>query len=432
MNRQIVIALAALAIGLAPLGISAAADVPTVGRLPHGGNFVLYRDQTVPAAAVDLWFRAPGAGYDNALPGIARIAATAAATATLESGKSLFGFVRSVGGHMSINVYPDIIGVSAVVPTNAARRVIAAMSAAYFSPAIDDSALKTAQKDAAVLSVARRYSSDDVLHDALFAQIFSSGPNHYSPLPETVDQIRKISLADVRSFAKRAFRSANATMSLAGNVDPLWIEAVTAGTPGSPDAPIRSPIAGAPANTSISGNVPGVGIAWTGPPISDERAATAMDFIADYLFRDETGTVVRAVTLQSGNYVSGQFITLHDPGVMLVTIGGDKPAQLKQTVLNAVAALATPLDSKTFEAARAAFVYHLAVDTQLPIEQADNLGWYAAEGNASYAPSDPSSSYWQRAKDLDPAYVASVVKQYLSHPVVVDLTASPASKESAS
>ncbi|MBV8638748.1 MAG: insulinase family protein [Candidatus Eremiobacteraeota bacterium] len=432
MKQRVLIALAALAIGLAPLGISAAADVPTSGSLPHGGNYVLYRDQTLPEAAIDVWFRAPGAGYDNGSPGIARIAATAAATSTLESGKSLYGIIRSSGGRLTINVYPDIIGISAIVPTTAGRRVIAAMSAAFFSPAIDDTALKTAQRDAAVLSVARRYSSDDLLHDALFAQIFTSGPNHYPPLPETVNEIRKISLADVKTYAKRAFRSANATMSLAGNVDPTWIEAVTAGAPGSADAPIKSTLANAPANTSITGNVAGIGIAWTGPPISDERAATALDFVADYLFRDETGKVAKSVAVESGNYVSGQFITLHDPGVMLVTIGGDKPAELKQIVLGAVSALSTPLDPKAFEAARAAFIYHLAVDTQNPIEQADNLGWYAAEGNASYAPSDPSSSYWQRANTLDPAYVASVVKQYLAHPVIIELTASPASKESAS
>jgi predicted Zn-dependent peptidase len=431
MKHRFLIALAALAIALAPLGVYAA-DVPTSGSLPHGGNYVLYSDQTVPGAAIDVWFRAPGAGYDNASPGIARIAATAAATATLESGKSLYGLIRSVGGRLTINVYPDIIGISAVVPSSAGRRVIAAMSAAFFSPVIDDNALKTARKDAAVLSVARRYSSDDLLHDALFAQIFSSGPNHYPPLPGTIADITKISLNDVKSFAKRAFRSANATMSLAGNVDPNWIQAVTAGSPGSPDSPVQSTVANDPENTNITGNVAGVGIAWAGPPITDERASTAMDFIADYLFRDETGTVSKSITLQSGNYINGQFITLHNPGVMLVTIGGDKPADLKQTVLNAVSALSTPLDAKTFEAARAAFLYHLAVDTQLPIEQADNLGWYAAEGNASYAPSDPTSSYWQRAKDLDPAFVASVVKQYLSHPVVIQLTAPPTTKESAS
>src|SRR5262249_52886247 len=151
------------------------------------------------------------------------------------------------------------------------------------------------------------------------------------------------------------------------------------------------------------------------------RAATAMDFIADYLFRDETGTLSKPLAL-SDTYVQGQFITLHDPGVMLVTIGGSD-ADVEQTkVIAAVNALATPMDKTTFEAAREAFLYHIAAETQLPVEVADNLGWYAAEGAPRYAPSDSKSSYWEAARTLDPDYVASIVRRYLSKPVVVKLT----------
>ena len=130
------------------------------GALPHGGSYVLDPDPTIAAAAVDLWFRAPGAGYDDASPGISRLAATAAAAVPLASGKSLVELVHSVGGVLTIDVYPDIVGIGAVVPSSSARRVIAAMTAAYFSPAIDDASVKTAQRDAAVLAVQQRYSPD--------------------------------------------------------------------------------------------------------------------------------------------------------------------------------------------------------------------------------------------------------------------------------
>ncbi len=41
-----------------------------------------------------------------------------------------------------------------------------------------------------------------------------------------------------------------------------------------------------------------------------------MDFVADYLFRDETGVVSRALDREQTRRrtLSGQFITLHDPG----------------------------------------------------------------------------------------------------------------------
>lgn len=426
MRRQ-ALAAAALAVMLAPLAASAAGE-PSTGTLPHGGDYTMYRDTTLASAAIDLWFRAPGAGYDGASPGIARLAATAAAAVTLESGKSLVSLIRGAGGRVAINVYPDLVDISASVPATAARRVVAAMSAAYFAPAIDDDALKIARTDVAVLSAQEHYSPDDLLHDALFAQLFTSGPAHFAPIPADLADLKGITLEQVRAFAKRAFRSANATFALAGNVDATLLGAVTAGTPGTPDAPIASTQASAPADRTINAAVSGEGLAWTGPPIADERAATALDFVADYLFRDETGVISKALDPTGDAYVNGQFITLHDPGVMLVTIGGSKPGDVESQVLSAIAKLQDPLDGASFAAAREAFLYHLASDAQVPTQQADNLGWYSAEGNASYAPSEESSTYWKAARSLDPQFVASIVKKYLAHPVVVRLITT-ASKE---
>jgi len=425
--RRSVLAAVALAAMLAPLGAFAAGE-PTTGTLPHGGSYTMAPDPTLASAAVDLWFRAPAAGYDNASPGISRLAATAAAAATLESGKSLVSLVRGVGGRLAINVYPDLVDVSASVPASVARRVVAAMSAAYFAPAIDDDSLKIARTDVAVLSAQEHYSPDDLLHDALFAQIFSSGPAHFAPIPGDLSDLKGITLAQIDAFAKRAFRSANATFALAGNVDASLLQAVTAGTPGAPDAPIVSATASAPADKTLTAAVTGEGLAWTGPPITDERAATALDFVADYLFRDETGVVSKALDPTGDAYVNGQFITLRNPGVMLVTIGGSKPAQVETQVLSAVASLRQPLAAASFAAAREAFLYHLAADSQSPTEQADNLGWYSSEGDGAYAPSDATSTYWKAARSLDPQFVASVVKKYLAHPVVVRLITT-ASKE---
>ncbi|MBV9234042.1 MAG: hypothetical protein JO030_08375, partial [Candidatus Eremiobacteraeota bacterium] len=69
---------------------SSAAMAHQTGSLPRGGTYVLDADPTVGSAAIALWFRAPGAGYDDATPGISNLAATAAAVAPLASGKSLY------------------------------------------------------------------------------------------------------------------------------------------------------------------------------------------------------------------------------------------------------------------------------------------------------------------------------------------------------
>ena len=418
-----------LAVLLAAAPCDAMQSMQQRGSLPRGGSYVLDPDPTIGAAAIDLWFRAPGAGYDNASPGISRLAATAAAATPLTSGKSLVELVHSVGGVLSIDVYPDIVGVGAVVPSSAARRVVASMTAAYFAPAIDDAAVKTAQRDAAVLAVQQRYSADQTLHDLLFEQIFSSGPAHYPPLPDSVSALTRIPVADVSAFAKRAFRSDNAVLTASGNVDTSTLEGVTDGQGnGAMDGPYNSKLSGTSGAATEQGSVDGVGLAWVGPPISDTKAATALDFVADYLFRDNTGVVAKAMDLlKTPTYVSGQFVTLNDPGVMLVTISGDDTKTAKQRVIDELQKLDRPLDAKTFAAAREAFLYHIASDTQTPQGQADNLGWYSAEGNASYAPGDTGGQYVNAARSLDPQYVAGIVQRYLKEPVVVNLVTAKAS-----
>lgn len=67
--RRPALCAAALAVMLAPLS-ALAADEPSTGSLPHGGSYTITRDATLASAAIDLWFRAPGAGYDNGAPGI--------------------------------------------------------------------------------------------------------------------------------------------------------------------------------------------------------------------------------------------------------------------------------------------------------------------------------------------------------------------------
>jgi predicted Zn-dependent peptidase len=415
----------AAAILAAVLLVGAAAVPRETGSLPRGGTYVIYPDATVGSAAIALWFRAPGAGYDNRTPGIADLAATAAAVAPLASGRSLFALVHSAGGELNVEVYPDILGIEAIVPATATRRVVAGITAAYFTPAIDDNAVKTARANAAVLGVQQRYEADTTLHDLLFRQVFSDGPAHYPPLPPSVSDLTSISTAQVGDFAKRAFRSQNANLVLTGNVDASSIAAVTDGTgPGLADPPFDSPLAANPAPSTVSGAVGGIGLAWVGPPIADQKAATALDFIADYLFREDTGTVTHELDrAQSDALVAGQFVTLHDPGVMIVTIGGDREESVRDRVLNAVAAMQQPMDPKTFAGAREAFLYHVASDTQTPQERADNLGWYGAEGNLAYAPGILDGSYADSVRSLDPAYVASVVRRYLQAPVLVNLNA---------
>jgi hypothetical protein len=186
--------------------------------------------------------------------------------------------------------------------------------------------------------------------------------------------------------------------------------------------PLDSKVAATPGSTTKSAYVSGVGFAWAGPPISDSKSATALDFVADYLFDTDHGTLARAIQKANPDvFVNGQFITLHNPGVLLLTVSGANSAAIRRQVLDAVAAMEKPMDAKAFEAARTAFEYHLLSQTQTPLSRADNFGWYAVEGNAAYAPGAASGDYFKAVESLDPNFIAQTVHAYLEHPAMVQL-----------
>ncbi len=379
-----------------------------------------HADPAAATTAVELWYRAPSAGYDFTSPGIARMALAAVVASKPAGAASLSELVNRLGGSLSIQVFPDISMVGASVPAASAPAVLRAMTAAFFNPVITPAGLKIAVQDNGVAAASQLYDSAQTLQDALFAELFSEGPAHYAPVP-TAAQFAKMAPAEVQSFAARAFRQSNAIFSLAGNVSDALKAAVPASAPALDTPPLDSTLRNAPVETSAAAPVPGMGFAWTGPRISDARAATAMDFIADYLFDPDSGTVIRATRSQPNAFVLGQFVTLHDPGVLLVTLSGASAAALEQPLLDSVSAMAQPLDAATFAKARKIFLYHIMSQIQTPMQRADDAGWYAAEGNAQYAPGDPSDIYLNAVNSLDPQFVAQVARMYLQRPAIVRL-----------
>jgi len=414
----------ALSLGLCCGASATATPVQRDGALPHGGAYVIRPDGSAATASIALWFRAPSDGYDGATPGIAQLAAATCAAVRLSGGKSLVDLVRSLGGRLVLGGEPDMTSVDVIVPAGSARRVLAALTSAYFAPAPDAPAYALALRDSAVRGVERRYSPDLAMHDAMLAQMVASGPAHVPVLPGTADAFTAIPLASVAAFAKRAFASPNAYLALAGNVDATLLDAVTDGdaSANATSAPIDSRLGPAGTTATVPAAVAGLAYGYAGPPIRDERAATALDFISDYLFDPDRGVVSLQLRDTAAN-VTGHFLTFHDPGLTVVSISGGDLELAGTKVRAAIAGMATPLDAGTFAAARRAFVYRTALGTSTSSGLADGLAWYAVQGNATYAPGDASGTYASAIASLDPAYVASVARRYLQVPTIVHLTA---------
>ena len=234
-------------------------------------------------------FASPSAGYDSQFPGISRLALTAVAASRPPHGTSVSELVTRMGGSLTLNVYPDIAMIGASVPSWQAPAVLRAITGAYFSPAISDEGLKNAVRDCAIAGTESRYDADRILQDTLFAHLFASGPAHYPPTPQSASDFTKIPADAVKAFASRAFRQTNAILSLAGSAQSTLLSDVHAAPASSTamDAPYDSALSDSAVDVTQNAQVPGLGIAWTGPGIADAKAATALDFLADYLFDPE-------------------------------------------------------------------------------------------------------------------------------------------------
>jgi zinc protease len=402
---------------------SAAPSNLTSGALAGGGQYVISHSEIAPVAAIALWYRAPASGFDAAgVPGMSRLAAATVAGSAPITGTPLGRYVSELGGRIAINSYPDSVAISVLVPAENAASVVHAMTVSFFAPVVTAEGLKLAQRDIGEEAFFRQFNSEQTIDDALVGALFSDGPAHFPSLGASAD-VSKIGLDQVKAYAERAFRPANAVLVVTGAVDS---SVIATAVPGHVDpAPRAEPpaaerLVAQPQPVATTGVEPGQGLGWIGPAISAEREATALDFVSDYLFRADTGIVQRAAAGTKAT-LSGKFVTYHDPGVLLVTIsGGDVPAA-RTFVDQALAAVRKPLDKATFAAAREAFFYHMLSDIETPGGLADTLGWYTVEGNQAYAPGlgGPSSRYFEIASSLTPAFVAATVNKYLTHPSAI-------------
>jgi zinc protease len=411
---------AALGVALVLSSAGAGGATDATGTLPGGGTYLVRPAAGAPVAVVALWFRAPSSGFTApAVPGVGRLAAAAIAASTPVTGTPLAQFVRQVGGRLSIAAYPESVAVSVVVPAARAADAVTAVTRSFFAPVLTEPGLDLARRDVLEDSAIRGLSHESAIDDALYAALFAAGPAKIPPYGANAT-FGKLTLDAVRAYAERAFRPANAVLVVTGAVDSSVVSAALAGRddalPGV-ETPVPETLASPAANVQAPGPNAGFGLAWAGPPIAADREATAFDFIADYLFYPQTGTVQKAVAA-SGASVVGTFITYHDPGVFLITsVDGDQRA-VGPAVDAALAGIRRPLDAAAFEAARRQFVYHILSDDETASDLADTYGWYAVEGNPQYAPGEggPAGRYLADAASLTPEFVAATAAKYLDRP----------------
>ncbi len=442
-TRRVLIALLALAslsFRAPALGASAQQPaVPGITQLADGLTLVTRSATASPTVSLEVWIRCPASGYGSPQPGLARLTALSLVE-TKTNGTSLRDDARRSGAQIAVSVYQESTEIAVSAPAYLSSAIIDRFNRDILHPHPDQAAFAMARQRLAAQQVASMEMVDQVLRDTLFAHMFLNGPLHDSSYgdPKT---LTALTLNDVNGFASRAYVPSNEIVVAVGQVNTADInQRASAAAPSTtPPAPMPdSTLAAFNDNplmiTRDSVQSGGVAIGWVGPPISDERAATAMDFLSDYLTHEDDGIVTKAVHQVDANAeFVGQFVTLRNPGVLFVTASGSAlgPTVLSATIRDAVSgALRGPLSKAEFDRARDAYVTHLLSDMQTSQGLADNYGWYFAQGALPYSPSATDVSlagdYFAQVSSLTPDYLYSVARRYLlARPAIVYLSRTP-------
>lgn len=414
---------------------TANASIPALTQFPDGLTLVARKATASPTAAIEVWIKCPSSGYSSPRPGLARLTALAVVDEKA-GGASLRDEARKAGAQIAISVYHESTEIALLAPAYVSADLLDTLVSRALHPHLDQAAFESARQRLAAQQVASMDMPEQVLRDSLFAQLFASGPLHDSSFgdPKT---LTGLTLDDISSFAARAYVPAQEIVVTVGDVDERDVSrrlAVLAPPAGQTQTMPESSVAAygdTPVSlTRESLNAGGVAIGWVGPPIADERAATAMDFLSDYLAHPSEGVVSKVVLgADASTTFTGQFVTLRNPGVFYVTASGAKldPTLTSTLIRDAMRnALRQQLSKEDFERARAAFVTHLLRDMQTSQGLADNYGWYFAQGALPYSPSATdatlSGQYFKQVASLSPDYVYSIARRYLlAKPAVIIL-----------
>ena len=434
---------------LAALFLSSLLAAPSIARaselapgetvLPDGLTTQVRHATGSGAVALEIWIRCPANGWNGSQPGIARL--TALATLAAKSGgTSLRDLVRERGGQVAVSVFQTATEFAILAPAPDAAALQDELVRRVFHPSLDPAAFDDARTRLAEEQAAAVQSGAEVLREQVFASLFASGPLHDSTYGDG-QSLHAASLADVHEFAVRSYVAGASALVAVGNADAAALTShLLAVAPPSGSGTAVPLSATAPAQAyplsiaSTQADVPGVALAWAGPPISDQRAATAMDFLSDYLADARAGAFARAARAANpGVEVNGQFVTLENPGLFYVSASGDgvDPVATEKALRDALApVVARALPRAQFADALEAYETRLLRQMDSPQGLADNYGWYFAQNAPAYAPSATDGvmggRYFANAAALTPEFVHDVARRYLgATPIVITLSPAP-------
>ena len=269
-------------------------DIPfSRHTLPNGLQLIVHEDHDCPLVAVNLWYHV---GSKNEVPGrtgFAHLFEHLMFEASEHFGRSYFEILQKAGGQINGSTNTDRTNYWEVVPSNALELALW-MESDRMGHLLGGLTQHTLDTQREVVLNERRQNYENrpyglalvALAEALFPP---DHPYHWITIGAPGD-IKAASLMEVRDFFTRFYHPANASLAVAGDVDPdtvgrLVHEYFSAYPGGAPAAPVaRAPLHATPSRRFIEDrvDVPRLYLAWLTPAMFAEGDAD-LDLAADIL-----------------------------------------------------------------------------------------------------------------------------------------------------
>jgi zinc protease len=359
-------------------------------RLANGLRVLLYEDHTVPVASIEVWYHVGGKNERPGRSGFAHLFEHLMFKGSAHVGPEEHGhFIESIGGRENATTDWDRTLYFETIPSNYLERILWMEADRMRSLDVSEANFRAERE---VVKEERRLRIDDPpfgrLHEIVFAKTFTTHPYRLLPIGSIAD-LDAATLADVREFYRTWYVPNNATLVVAGDLDPArtlqWIETWFGTIPAGP--PLPRAVAPEPEQTAERREVaydakaplPAVILTFHVPAARDPDLYP-LQVASRILSEGESSRLYRKLVYERQLAVAagGQALTLEDPGVFFFFAflqQGQKPEAGEAAIEEEIDRLrAEPVTAGELEKARNQIVARLVFQRERAEAKADAIG----------------------------------------------------------
>jgi len=276
--------------------------------LDNGLQVVIHEDHACPIVAVSVWYHV---GSKNEVPGrtgFAHLFEHLMFEGSAHHDSGYFEPLQQAGGTLNGSTNTDRTNYWEVVPSSALDLALWMESdrMGFLLPALTKEKFDN-QRDVVLNERRQNYENRPygMAGIAMTAALFPDGHAYHWPTIGSPDDLRSATLDDVRAFFGRYYHPANASLAIAGDVDPdralelaaAYFGDVPAGPP-PPEVP-PAPARATPARLVVEDRVelPRLYLGWVSPAMYGEGDAE-LDLLADVLAAGKASRLYRSLVYE--------------------------------------------------------------------------------------------------------------------------------------